>query len=736
MVYYAHSTNDKNKHNWHLLKTHLQDTATTAAASAKAFNAERVAFVAGLLHDAGKYSSDFQRRLEGKRIKVDHSTAGAVEVERRYGPLGKLLAYVISGHHCGLPDWGSEIDDSSLSARLKKELLDYSAFFDEIELPPSYNISFPQLKPVIDAGFSVQFFTRFLFSCLVDADYLDTEKELNKQKSAYRSRGYSLKTLAHILDRFIDNMCAAAPATIVNSKRASILANCREKAQFPPGLFTLTVPTGGGKTLSSLSFALRHALKYQKDRVIYVIPYTSIIEQNAAVFRKALGEEYVLEHHSNFTYPHLGLEETKSEFSGDLQQKLVLAAENWDMPIITTTNVQFFESLFAARSSRCRKLHNVANSVVIIDEAQMIPTGYLKPCFSALAELSTNYNTTVVLCTATQPDIEKLLPKTVKPIEIINDPAGLYETFKRVQVHFLDSVNDDELAKRLSVLHQALCIVNSKKHARIIFNKIYHTDTDDEVFHLSTRMCPTHRTAVLKKIKEKLRNRQACRVVSTQLIEAGVDVDFPVVYRSMAGIDSIAQAAGRCNREGRLQSGEVNVFWPEEHGMPRGWLKRTASLGGLVLKRHDDPLGLENVKEYFSSLYEIDDSELDKESILKEISEQERYLNFPFRTLEERFKLIDNSTSTVIIPWDDDCKKMLAKAEYNPFPGQYVRSLQRYGVEVFEKEFSEMLRYGSLQVVANRFYVLREELLNRYYTYDTGLEPFTESMLSYDDYII
>ncbi|MHB9095642.1 MAG: CRISPR-associated helicase Cas3', partial [Eubacteriales bacterium] len=497
-------------------------------------------------------------------------------------------------------------------------------------------------------------------------------------------------------------------------------------------LFTLTVPTGGGKTLSSLSFALNHALRYGKERVIYVIPYTSIIEQNAAVFRDVLGGENVLEHHSNFAYPREGQAETEAEYAAGMGEKMKLSAENWDMPIIATTNVQFFESLFAARSSKCRKLHNIANSVIIIDEAQMIPTGFLKPCLNAVVELAANYNSTVVLCTATQPAIKKILPEGISPVEIIDDPAGLYMSFKRVQVSNIGSVSDDELAERMKGNDQVLCIVNSKKHARLLYEKISGQGT----FHLSTRMCPEHRTKVLETIKKRLKEGQACRVVSTQLIEAGVDIDFPVVYRSLAGIDSIAQSAGRCNREGLRQAGQVYVFWPEKHGMPRGWLSRTASLGGMIFERYEDPLGLEGVKEYFSSLYDVDAAELDKEGILPDIKEQEKQLRFPFRTIAEKFKLIDDNTSTVVIPWDQNCRNTLLEAGYSQFPGAYARRLQRYGVGVYEKEFNELLEYGALEVVAERFYALREEAFMRHYSRETGLEPFTESMFLNDTLII
>lgn len=732
MTYYAHSDREKDKSQWHLLKIHLQDTGITAAAFAKAFGVEKLAYVAGLLHDLGKYAPEFQKRLAGEGIKVDHSTPGAVEAEKRYGPIGRILAYIISGHHCGLPDWGSMADETSLEARLNKELNDYSSFSQETDLPPAGDVSFPSLRPIVGAGFSAQFLTRFVYSCLVDADFLDTERALSSGKAAGRYGKYSLKELADTLDQYLDELCTKAPDTAVNRKRVEILADCRKKAKHAPGLFTLTVPTGGGKTLSSLSFALNHALRYGKERVIYVIPYTSIIEQNAAVFRDVLGGENVLEHHSNFAYPQEVQVETEAEYAAGMEEKMKLAAENWDMPIIATTNVQFFESLFAARSSKCRKLHNIANSVIIIDEAQMIPTGFLKPCLNAVVELAANYYSTVVLCTATQPAIGKLLPEEINPVEIIDDPAGLYQAFKRVQVSNIGPVSDDELAERLAANDQVLCIVNSKKHARLLHEKINGEGT----FHLSTRMCPAHRTKTLETIKSSLKEGQTCRVVSTQLIEAGVDVDFPVVYRSMAGIDSIAQSAGRCNREGLRQEGQVYVFWPEKHGMPRGWLSRTASLGGMVFERHEDPLGLNGVKEYFSSMYDIDAAELDKEGILADIREQERQLRFPFRGIAEKFKLIDNNTSTVIIPWDDHCRETLAEAGYSLFPGAYARKLQRYGVEVYEKEFIELLEYGALEVVAERFYTLREEVFERHYSWETGLKPFTESMFLNDTLII
>jgi CRISPR-associated endonuclease/helicase Cas3 len=405
------------------------------------------------------------------------------------------------------------------------------------------------------------------------------------------------------------------------------------------------------------------------------------------------------------------------------------------MPIVATTNVQFFESLFSARSSRCRKLHNIANSVVVIDEAQMIPTGFLRPCLYALAELATNYRTTIVLCTATQPPFERLLPAGIEPVEIVDDPIGLYTALRRVQVHNIGDISDEELATRLLGHDQGLCIVNSKKHARLLYEKIKGKGS----FHLSTRMCAEHRSKTLKAIKERLgdkKDKKVCRVVSTQLIEAGVDVDFPAVYRSMAGIDSIAQSAGRCNREGLQSEGQVYAFRPEKHGLPKGWLSRTAALGSLVFEHHADPLGLEGVEEYFTTLYEIDASKLDKESILDAIREQEKQLRFPFRDVAEKFKLIDDNTCTIVIPWDGICRNILTEARYSQFPGSYIRRLQRYGVEVYEKEFQELVGLGALEVVAGRFYVLKKEMFELHYNKETGLRPFTESMFLNDTLLI
>ena len=382
------------------VQQHLAGAAELARCMAETFGCGKWAHVAALWHDLGKYSRQFQRRILDNGPRVDHSTAGAQHAAGKLGDPGKILAYAIAGHHAGLPD-GKTSDASSLHNRLEKNVPDFSACPDAIL---NHDCEFtPDQVPISlrHPGFSLSLFIRMLFSCVVDADRLDTELFTKPEQAEQRGGCPSLPELEEKLNAHLDNLTASAPDTLVNRVRANVLAQCRAAASLDPGLFSLTVPTGGGKTLSSLAFALRHAIVHGHQRVIYVIPFTSIIEQNATVFRDALGERAVLEHHCNFDPPK------KQEDDSDQLTWHELATENWDAPVVVTTNVQFFESLFSARPSNCRKLHNIANSVVILDEAQMLPAPLLRPCLAALHDLAANYRTSVVLCTATQPALTK-----------------------------------------------------------------------------------------------------------------------------------------------------------------------------------------------------------------------------------------------------------------------------------------------------------------------------------------
>lgn len=714
--YYAHSLPGRPPEEWQPLEQHLKNVAEMARGFAEPFRAGEWGYLAGLWHDIGKYSQEFQTRLmdmndpeahiEAKPGRPDHSTAGAQHVSSTFKDTGKLIAYAIAGHHAGLPD-GKTNDSSCLHYRLEKKIPNYSCApicLLQKEFP--LKLPFP-LPDHHRFSFQLSFFTRMIYSCLVDADFLDTEQFLEPEKSTWRQGYPSLEILERNLKIYMCGLSLRASTTKVNIERKRVFDNCLDASELNPGLFSLTVPTGGGKTLSSMAFGLKHALKYNLKRIIYVIPYTSIIEQNADVFRKALGEKAVIEHHSNFEPSE---EDRWSRF----------AAENWDAPVVVTTNVQFFESLFSVRSSRCRKLHNIAESVVILDESQMLPVSLLKPCLEAIKELSTNYRTTIVLCTATQPPLGKSLEfkDGLEGIrEIIPDPVTLYHSFKKVKVDSLPTLSNQDLGNMLLEHGQALAVCNTRRQARETFELI---GTEKGVFHLSALMCPAHRTAVLRKIHLKLGNGDLCRVVSTQLIEAGVDIDFPVVFRSIAGIDSIAQAAGRCNREGLLPGkGQVYIF-PPESGLPPGYFRQTAQMAQEVLRHHQDPLDLEAVKEYFQTLYWQKGDLLDEFRILEMILEGNRTGNYPFRTIAQKFKIIQDIMESIIIPWNAEADLLIREIRYTEYPGATARKAQRFTIQVPPQTFYKLLGEGAVERIQERYNVLTNKDI---YREDLGLCP-------------
>lgn len=581
-------------------------------------------------------------------------------------------------------------------------------------------------------AFSMQFFIRMLFSCLVDADFLDTEKFMTPHRSEYRLESLTIQSLIQKMEQKITELEAFShqnPSKI-NKIRTDILHRCLDMADRPPGIFSLTVPTGGGKTYSSLAFGLMHAFQYSMERVIYVIPYMSIIEQNAQVFRDVLGDSAVLEHHSNFEYPESDFEEWDPS-----EKEHRLATENWERPVVVTTAVQFFESLFSNKSSKCRKLHNIVNSVIILDEAQMMPREFLKPCIMALAELVKNYNVSVVLCTATQPAIHDYFPNGMKPIEIISNPKELQCLLKRVEVKVRGEMSDAELASEMSEHSQVLTVVNTRKHARILFDVLYET-CGNGVYHLSARMCPQHRKVLIDSIKRSLEDGKACRVVSTQLVEAGVNFDFPVVYRSIAGVDSIVQAAGRCNREGKSpQYGIVYVFEPEMHGIPKAFESAIGQTRSVIRRLSDlggDLLSLEAIADYFKGYYALDEQLLDQKMILQQIrrgfdlanlKKDKFWLTYPFEKISIDFKLIDNITSPIIVPFDEKAIRLMQMAEKSRYPGSFARSLQPYIVQVYQFEKEAMLRERLIRLVGDCFYFLNN---SDFYSFQYGLKDAKE----------
>ena len=712
----------------HLLVAHLHTVAALAAKFSQAFDsaepARRWAYLAGLWHDLGKYRPGFQRyvrladgenaHIEGKvggREKT-HSAAGALwaiqQLNQPNRPYGHILAYLIAGHHAGLDDWDGGLKERLQSSDAQQELADALA-----AQPPADVLAHGDLVARIPggpAGFAL--WVRMLFSCLVDADFLDTEAHFDADKPARREGFPTLAQMRLALDAHM----AALPVadTLVNRLRADVLRQCRAQAALPAGFFSLTVPTGGGKTLSSLAFALEHAQAHGHRRIIYAIPYTSIIEQTADVFRnvfKALGDEVLIEHHSQF-----------DAAEKDETARSRLACENWDAPLVVTTNVQLFESLFAAKTSRCRKLHNLVGSVIVLDEAQQLPPGFLQPILDVLNLLVAHYGVTVVLCTATQPalnsttyfDASKNLRGLTNVREIIDNSDALFAALKRVHVELPPDWTTPtawaDVAAQLSAEDCVLAIVNTRKAARKLQRLM-----PEGTLHLSALMCGAHRKDVVTEIKQRLqakregRDNRPLRVVSTQLVEAGVDMDFPVVYRALAGLDSIAQAAGRCNREGRLEGlGRVVVFVPPERP-PMGYLRTGADACITTLHgQAHDPLARCLFDRYFKEFYHS--VELDRHGIVAQLKVEPRTLAVQFRTAADAFRLIDDQdTATVVVRYAlkrDEIEKWLAILAAQGPQRWLMRKLQRYTVSIQKREADKMLAQGDLSLPVPGLYVL------------------------------
>jgi len=704
--FFAHSTSSKDQHDWEPLKDHLQAVAHAAAERANKFGAGSVAYLAGLLHDLGKYRDEFQRRLIGSTEAVDHAAPGGVVAIDRFGPyIGKLLAFAITGHHTGLANAtvGRDASRTPLGERLDKvrssakSVLE-AAIHDGLSVPASPPApNFRERQGV--AGFQFAFLGRMLFSCLVDADYVETERFYAgiEGRKPEREGFPGLDVLADVLDKYLEGMVAAVPDTPVNRLRIEILSHVRSQSDRTPGIFTLTVPTGGGKTLASLAFALDHARHHGLNRVIFVIPYTSIIDQTANVYRAALAphSDAVLEHHSAF-------DESKLSNRWGFE-KLKLAMENWEAPIVVTTAVQFFESLFADRPSRCRKLHNIANSIVVLDEAQILPQHLLRPCVAALDELARNYRTSIVLSTATQPALQK----TADPQrsfsggfqnvqELAPEPPRLFALLTRVRIEVAPvPLADNELVARISATEQGLCIVNSRAHARELYAALRHVAG---ARHLSTLMCAVHRREILTAIRRDLENGRPCRVVATSLVEAGVDVDFPLVMRAEGGLDSIAQAAGRCNREGRrpAETSLTIVFEAVGHPPPKS-MRALCDAGRAALRRFpEDPLSPEAIEFFFRELYwAAGEARLDAGGILSSCNTHAKDFDFPYESIASDFLMIDDFMLPVIIPFDAHAREYLQALEYVESPGAIARKLQPYVVPIPPNARTKLIAAGA-----------------------------------------
>lgn len=705
--YAAHTPRDAKDSNspWHDLTEHLERVSIMAEAFANKFSANEIALWAGKLHDAGKCSQAFQTYLwqayvakrDGthppERGKVDHSSTGAVLAREWFETVGingsnLELAFVIAAHHAGLDSINGletrlrkKQNDAVVENGIERFFANYPKFADQLETHA------PPVLPEFPNPCAREVFIRFLLSSLVDADQLDTESFGGPQKTTirdqYRSRFANLEQLLDKLRQNQTVLQTKAASSPLNTARKEIFEACLGRALEAPGFYRLSVPTGGGKTRSSLAFALQHAVKHQFDRVIYALPFLTIIDQTAKEFRKILGNEDVLEHHSSYN-PTVQTDDA-SQTSDDWSN---LASENWEAPVIVTTTVQLLESLFARRTSNLRKLHNICRSVIVLDEAQSLPVPLLEPILDMLRELVRAYQVSVVFCTATQPAFEAL--KITGITEIITNPSRYYATLERVRYDQLPSERWSwvRVAQEMTASEQALCIVNTKKQARALFDAL---STQEHVFHLSTNMCGAHRLSTLETIKTRLKAKEPCRVVSTQLIEAGVDLDFPRALRAIGPLDSIAQAAGRCNREGELRDengqlvlGRVTVFRPEDDGAPRGVYEVAMGIAKNFLEDGADFNDPNTFKRYFQYLYAHTSTDAN------EVQKYRSLLDYP--EVENRFKLIPDDTQPVLI------------RSYNP----------RVVGEILETFAHKTKHFVSRNIIRETFRALQPYFVNMY----------------------
>ena len=785
MTLYAHTGPEGTLEDGQTLEEHLGNVANRCADFAGRLGYGNWGYALGLLHDAGKASTSFQHRLAGSSVRVDHATAGAQLCAERYGGesvrrvVSTLMSLAVAGHHGGMPNVNATGKRTSLSGRLSKSIPTFRPAYDQLLAGAGLHLpDVQQLEPlpplradrILPAGmhnkggkaiascasYSCHLLGRLLYSCLVDADYLDTERFAAPEVSALRERNYSsLDELRNRLDAHMQLLGRNAPRTPVNTARAQILADCVEAASWESGLFTLSVPTGGGKTLSSLQFALQHAVLHGKSRVIYAIPFTSIAEQTADVFRSIFGRENVLEHHSANT-PTMH-DDMPGAASRDQIESERLATQNWDAPIIVTTNVQLLESCYANTPSKCRKLHNLAGSVIVLDEAQSLPDALLKPTLALLEDLCIDFSTSVVLCTATQPALEKYWPFGSVPREIARHRELFDEAFlHRVRFEPLVQVPRDALAYELSTKHQALCVVGTKKKARNLYQDVIlaaksrgeidcdNSATDEGFFHLSTNMVAAHRMSVLNQIRSRLASGERCVVVSTQLIEAGVDVDFPEAYREIAGIDSMMQVAGRCNREGRRTNkngeaveGSVHIFefeedrGSEDRSLVRTWLGAMKGISKDLLTGTDGVVKASLVEPYFSRRYAKDADGLDRGQLLQRIAKTlEGYCQgLEYESYACEYKIIDDTTKTVYVAWDDESHRLLDLARRLAPTGEDAAlflPLQQYAVGVYSHVLSQLERNGDVEKVGSYYVLVQDGLVTRY-SNETGLLPVGES---------
>ena len=686
---------------------HSNNVAKLARSFADELGMGMWGYVLGMLHDKGKESDAFQSYIRKESgftpeakcsLEHNHAFVGGIIAKSIYGKGSEsLLCNQIISHHSGLHDY-CQIEET-----LKKDIpSDVNRCVEKIHLnrPP---FSFSQIKGSKGMTPDANHLSRMLFSCLVDADYLDTELFMDEKSARKRINGISLQSLLPLLETYIDNLQKRSSESEVNAIRRTVQERCVSVSNVEKGFYSLTVPTGGGKTLSSLVWALKHAVHNGMKRIIIAIPYTSIIVQTASILKQIFGEEAVLEHHSNF--------DPQSIKGKEMQHKAKLATENWDYPIVVTTNVQLFESMFSNKPSDCRKLHNIVNSVIILDEVQTLPTDYLQPIVDALKSYQRMFGISVLFTTASQPVLSGLIegcnPKAVfqgidNITEIIPKEYVLHDKLRRVRLE-IDNTGStyNEIADQLSQHNKVLCIVNTRNDARELFERL---PKEGMTIHLSRMMCPRHVSKAIQEIKQALSDNSetVIRVVATQLIEAGVDIDFPVVYRQEAGLDSILQAAGRCNREGKLDMATTYVFsLSEEHKLYGSIID--ANNARLNMVNVNDWFASEAMTEYFRQLYCRKET-FDKKDIKTLLYKPTEMC---FAEAAKEFRLIEETGKTVYVNMDDSLE-LVERLKNDGITYSLMKQLSQYSVNIHERDFLKLWSYGAIEEVIEGIYVVND----------------------------
>lgn len=711
MEYLAHKSEDNERKQ--PLKEHLIKTAELAEEfSLNKFSG--AAYQAGLLHDVGKYQKTFQKRIDGEQVRIEHSICGAKEMFNlmiKYGAAALMLAYCIAGHHGGLPDGGSKADSDdmgTLLGRIKRKSEDYEEYKNEVDIDASelnklndYFLNLPQENDAQSQEFI--YLTRYIFSCLTDADFLDTErffKDTEREKI-----GFSFENALEKLNKKFDSFKAK---TNIQKTRAVLQEQAYKNMDKNHNVFFLNMPTGSGKTLCSLKLSLETAIKCGKKRIIYVIPYTSIIEQTAGEFEKILGDSLpVLQHHSNYSFDP----ENNEVKDGDNVVSLLKATENWDAPLIVTTSVQFFQSLHSNKGSKLRKLHNMADSVIILDEAHLLPINYFQSCLNSLSFLSDTLDSKIILMSATLPNYEKLFErlayKKISMCDLIRDKSD-FKMFDKCSYSYLGKLSSEELTQRAADSGSALIVVNKRKTAKELYSLL--SNTDKNVYHLSTYMTPYDRKLKIDEIRSRLEAKEKITVVSTSLIEAGVDLDFETVFRELSGLDSILQAGGRCNREGERKSGNVYIF--ELDDISNGDLAIRANITKGLLKKYDSISAPECIEEYYSILLDTEESKLTQGTILAN-----SVFSIPFASYSGDFKIIDSDTVGIVVERNDESKGLIQNLKYNS-SAKVRRKLQSYTATVYRNEFEELKQLGVINDFGTGVYCLTSKY---YYSDDTGI---------------